>query len=706
VKTGQLTDTVIEYSFYLLIFFVPLIWLPANYELFEFNKITLTYILASVIFGAWLLKSADERKLYIKRTPLDIPITLFLIGNILATVVSMDRHTSFFGYYSRFNGGLLSTVTYIFLYYAFVTHFKKEKVTTFLLIGFVSSVLVAIYAVLQHPTPLFRNPDGTLRGIDAGYWAQNAQIRAFSTLGQPNWLAAYLTIFFFIGTSLLFIFKRFWQKFLMLVSLGLIFLGFTFAYSRAATLGLASGVSVFLFFFFVKKATFVDKIKTRLLFLSRQHFKVPKLGSNWVWLAGIVLVVLVVNFFYSNAFSKRGLAVEVNGTSITELDIEGKDTGQIRLLVWKGALEIFKDHPIFGSGVETFDYAYYFYRPVAHNVTSEWDFSYNKAHNEYLNYLATTGLVGTIPYLWMIGLFLYIAFRRVYEQDLSEKKLLLVTILSAYISYLVQNFFGFSVVIIAIIFYLAPGVFFILEDIDRGLWTIASEKFFPEHGAFGHYTQRGLILILTLALVLLTINSWIADFYFKKGISSTNATEVYNNLQTAVRLRPDEPLFISQLAVTEASLASKVRDKDFAKKLVADSMKYINKALSISPNIDTWLNKQKAMYNLISYDDKYITGATKTAEKVVSLAPTDAEIHYNLALFYLLENTKQGLKKADAQLVKVVSWRPKYLEARRQLARDYIKEGKKALAKEQIDEILKNYPNDPQTLDLLKSLKH
>jgi len=80
----------------------------------------------------------------------------------------------------------------------------------------------------------------------------------------------------------------------------------------------------------------------------------------------------------------------------------GTESGEIRKLVWKGAINIWKDYPLTGSGPETFALLFPKYKPPEHNLTSEWDFVYNKAHNEYLNYLATTGLLGTLFYLILI----------------------------------------------------------------------------------------------------------------------------------------------------------------------------------------------------------------------------------------------------------------------------------------------------------------
>ncbi|MEK9179052.1 MAG: O-antigen ligase family protein, partial [Patescibacteria group bacterium] len=90
------------------------------------------------------------------------------------------------------------------------------------------------------------------------------------------------------------------------------------------------------------------------------------------------------------------------------------DSIVIRKLVWQGAVKLGLKYPLFGTGVETFAYAYNFTRPAAHNQTSEWDFVYNKAHNELLNYFANTGFFGLFSYLLLFGAFLIPAVKILY----------------------------------------------------------------------------------------------------------------------------------------------------------------------------------------------------------------------------------------------------------------------------------------------------
>src|SRR6185437_1886892 len=120
-------NKVISFSFYALFLIVPLTFAGDPSELFEFNKMWLTFGLTILIGVAWLSKMMVTKQIKIQRTILDIPLGLFLLSQIISTIFSLDSYVSFWGYYSRFNGGLLSTITYIFLYYAYVTNINLKQ---------------------------------------------------------------------------------------------------------------------------------------------------------------------------------------------------------------------------------------------------------------------------------------------------------------------------------------------------------------------------------------------------------------------------------------------------------------------------------------------------------------------------------------------------------------------------------------------------
>ena len=123
-------------------------------------------------------------------------------------------------------------------------------------------------------------------------------------------------------------------------------------------------------------------------------------------------------------------------------------TVQIRLAVWKGTLNLIKDHPLLGTGPETFAYSFLPYRPVELNQTAEWEFLYNKAHNEYLNIAATTGLLGLGTYFWLVAKFVWLNIKN------RERSILRTGIFVGWVGVLVSNFFGFSVVLTSLLFWL------------------------------------------------------------------------------------------------------------------------------------------------------------------------------------------------------------------------------------------------------------
>ncbi len=417
----------VEYLFYTLFFLLPLVFYPRSSEVFEFNKIVVIYIFTILIVAFWVIKMIKENKIVIRRTILDIPIILFLVSQVISTIISIDSHTSFFGYYSRFNGGLLSTICYSLLYWAFVSNFNKQNLMKLLKITLISATIVAVYGILEH----FGHSFSCLvvnQQFNDDCWVQDVRTRVFASFGQPNWLAAYLvslvplTWYFALKT------KMQKEKIIWIGVSVLFFACILFTKSRSGLLGLALACAIFGVFNFKK------------------YFKE-------LFLVGILFLIVAAIFGTALTPSINSLIHHTSVKNNTPADQGegGTESGAIRAIVWKGAINIWKHYPIFGTGVETFGYSYWQYRPVEHNNVSEWDFLYNKAHNEYLNFAANTGTVGLLAYVFLILASLFVMRKN-------------TAILAGYISILITNFFGFSVVVISLLFFLMPAMALILKD--------------------------------------------------------------------------------------------------------------------------------------------------------------------------------------------------------------------------------------------------
>lgn len=418
----QRLEKLILYLFCGLLFLVPLVMWPYTSEVFEFNKMVTVYIFTTLVVGAWIIRCVIEEKFIFKKSILDIPLIVFLGSQSISTILSIDPSVSFFGYYSRFNGGLLSVICYSLLYWAFVSNLNQKQARLTVHYSLFTAVLVSLYGVAEH------------FGIDKSVWVQDVQSRVFSTLGQPNWLAAYLVALLPIIFNFQFLISNKLKIFNYLISI-LLFATLLFTKSRSGLLGLAVALVIYWAFTLFK------------------NFKQHKKSFLFFNLAFAFLALVIGTQFTPSIFKLKEINNKKEVVTGPALETGGTESGTIRKIVWKGAIDIWQHYPIFGTGLETFAFSYYQFRPIEHNMVSEWDFIYNKAHNEYLNMLANSGILGLGTYLFLLTTSI-IQFYKLKRYDF----------LAGYVSLLVTNFFGFSVVPTQLQLFLFPAFALILKD--------------------------------------------------------------------------------------------------------------------------------------------------------------------------------------------------------------------------------------------------
>jgi O-antigen ligase len=742
-------NKVIEYSFYLLFFLIPLAFTSDTSELFEFNKLWLTFGITIVIGLAWVTKMIIRREFKIQRTPLDIPILLFLASQIISSIISLDMHVSLWGYYSRFNGGLFSIFFYVFLYYAFVTNLKdevKEEKAKFefkkvyLFVAAIAVFIIGLLVSSQVKNPdlagipyqamatlitvfasfavfMLAAPKGTLRRslytilssallvilwglpshfgydptcllfrgtLDVSCWTTDFQpkIRIFSTLGQPDWLGAYLAALIPLIAAL----------FINSFSDARLTFDKTLAFAKSHPFWI--GISFLAFFISTYIAVIYTQsrsavgalwvvlpifVLTYAWFYLKPKFDRKKLSLDFK--AAVVLFLLIgfVPFFFTPPFPQLNKltfsaivqhlttkpAVTKTTTKVAATpaspvstgELGGTDSGKIRSFVWKGAIDAWLHNPIFGTGVETFAFAYYQYRPAAHNMTSEAKFLYNKAHNEYLNYLATTGTIGIATYLMMIGCFLFLSLRTLFKKrkNLTNSDLVAFSLIAGYGTILITNFLGFSVVMVNILFYLFPAFVFLLLgkiNYDKTFVLTLSKKDNYAISLAQKVALAGVILIAGY-LIYTLVTYWNADRYYYYGVGYDSPgvaayDKAYPFLKMAVATRPSEPTFLDEFAYNNAVIGASIlaqqaqagqqnqaQNLQIAKQLIDTAIADSNQVTTQHPNdVVFWKTKVRIFYTLSQANAQYLPLALEAVKKAANLAPTDADISYNLGILY------------------------------------------------------------------------
>ncbi len=771
-------NRIIYVGFVLLFALVPLLLTPWNYELFEYNKMMAVYALTVIITGTWGIKMLKEGRIRIAKTPLDIPILLFVSSQLLSTLFSIDPHVSWFGYYSRFNGGMLSIVCYVVLFYAFVsnlTNLTNLSHLSNLVKGMIlSAVLVALYGVAER------------LGIDKHLWVQDVQNRVFSSLGQPNWLAAYLVTLVPLAMAFLFLSLRapirsgrgnpdskeiassitprndnrnHWSLgsvFWVLITI-LFFSVLLFTRSRSGLAGFTIADVIFWSFLAISATKRGDwKYPLRLTWntfwqaaesiiflplllfpnvirgLKRQNLLLPFIICHVAF--GIVIFFngtyidtidrwLTLESWKNRLFQQAttpppASAEATAGKGGTLLEYGGTESGTIRKNVWEGALNAWRSSQkatLIGTGTETFAFAFFRYKPTEHNLTSEWDFLYNKAHNEYLNYLATTGILGLGSYLLLLATFIIWFIKSQYSIHNIQQGvknyissldigywILDIALFAGWLSILVTNFFGFAVVITNLFLFLLPALIIVLT----GYSTPATSFVLNIRKSFTKFFSLAIFLAL-LALLALLSRSWYADTLFAGGYRYSHAgqfTASYPLLTQAIQLNDQEPLYHDEYAAALAGLAAEALESKQAStgaELITLSLKESDRALTASPqNVNFWKTRTKIYYAFANADPQWNKAAIEALTKAAELAPTDPKIFYNLAILYGREGDN---KKAIELLQKTIILKQNYRDATYALWVFYTETKQAKQAKEVLETYLKKV--DPGDKDFLERIK-
>jgi len=654
-KVDSFCQKIINYSFIILFAFVPLFFAPFNYELFEFNKMLLTYSLTAIIATAWLTQMTLKKKIIFKKTPLFWPLIAFLISQTIATFTSIVPRTSLLGYYTRQNGGLLSIFAYIFLYFAFVSNIKKKTIKKLLFSWLVSIFLINLYGIAQR------------LGIDDQYWQQDVIARIFSTLGQPNWLAAWLNVLIFIPLAL-FIHNNNKSKNRRKNSLVYFLIFFTsfvcllLTRSRSGFLSFIPAYIIFWFLFLIKS----KKI--------RQKF--PKKDFLLTIFSLIVATVFLLSPFpqINQYFDQISLIKPSALPHFNSSDQLSQDslTEDIRKVVWQGAWQLGKQYPFWGTGVETFAYSYYWVKPVAHNLLSEWDFLYNKAHNEYLNYLANTGFIGLISYLAIIIFFLFQAVSIIKSRSIKDPfwQIITMALCCGYLTILVTNFFGFSIVTINTLFFLIPALVFVITSSDKKSLKISPSPLLDLPQIIT------LLAIFTFLIIshYYIIRRWRADYFFSQGEKQHQQNQyshAHQAYQKALQLNPHEPFYTNSAATNLAYLALLLNDKypEKSKSFLEKSKELARYTLEKNPyHLNFYRQQTQTYFVLGKIDIKYLQESQKLLLKAHQLAPTDAKITYNLGV---LAYQRHHLLQAITWLEKTIILKPNYEKAHSWLAEFY-----------------------------------
>jgi O-antigen ligase/tetratricopeptide (TPR) repeat protein len=399
----------------------PLLFSTVTLGAFEFPK-SLLLNLAAVLFVALGLCAALRPRTAANgpgwraqpgglwRRPLRLGVLLFVLSAAVSTAASINPLTALVGVHES-HAGLSTLASYAVLFFAARGLCRGYQDARLLLSGcVVAAAVAAAYALLQ------------CAGFDPIPWAGRSGVgeflRPFGTLGHPNFLAAYLVmslpLTLYLARRAAAAGHRLSCGVLALVALGCC-AAVLLSVSRAAWLALACVALVLL----------GEAVAAR-------RWRAAALA---VGLPAAAAALLLGAAYFAGAGTLLQ-AVRQRAEGLTE--------SASRQHIWRAGLAIFADHPLLGSGPDTFQLAFGARRPAAYWQV-EWDLTPARAHNELIHVLATQGLVGAAALLTLLT-GLGMAAVRAWRRAPAEARPLVLALGAAVVGFLVQGAFGFTVV--------------------------------------------------------------------------------------------------------------------------------------------------------------------------------------------------------------------------------------------------------------------
>ena len=392
--------------------------------------------IALLLFWGITILGGDRKNAIGKLSVTDWAMLGFLGVCILSTAFSVNPEDALWGTAGR-NNGLLLMAVYVGVYFM-VSRNGRPGGVTFAALGVVSA-FVSLVAVLN-----FFSLD-PLKMVEPLSTADQKVF--FSTIGNKNLLSGYLCITLPVLTVLFVEDQRKWLRVLALICLTPGFAALMAADSDSGLLGLGLFIGLYLIryirqpgklkrFFLVLTVmllsarvlllilTVIPELQTKSISQTQLFFirGSASLGLLLFMAAATALLYLLdhkkpdlelpkaVHFAVAFLFVTGLLAVAVGMIYFTanqEIPLSGfgkylrlNDTwGTNRGFMWRRTMDIFRDFNIwrklFGSGPDTF---YYMFKPYFGELNQYWTSSTNAAHNEYLNYMITVGLLGACAY--------------------------------------------------------------------------------------------------------------------------------------------------------------------------------------------------------------------------------------------------------------------------------------------------------------------
>ncbi len=567
----------------------PILFLNFTTEFYETPKLIFLLVSTMVLILLWSISWIVKGKVSLTRTPLDIPLIILLVIILISTFFSGSRFVSIFGNLPRIHGSAISWVTYILFYFVAVSHLRTPshvRSLVYVLLG--SGVVAALLSIMSFfglylPLPFSQFQNFTPTGSSFSTIAFMILLLplTFFSIIHPN---RYMPQAAAAGLSILF-------------AITILLLGsWTFYIVALVLIGIA-------------------------LFVSKKS-DILRAAPFLALMAGVSAILLVALI----------TPIAGNRNPLQQKYVNFPREVQMPFInSWKVSVSAFRDSPFLGTGPATYLFDFTQYKPVEHNQGRFWNINFDTAHNEFLQMLATLGILGVLAFLFLALIVINFAWRNIFapasaDQNQWQSALALglgLSSIAALILMLIHSTTLVSIVItfvvLAMLMAISKGVRGKVQDLSLGIRA----QSIAEQGLIVGDALPFIVFIPIAVLILYVFwNTFLivrADYHHRMALNaaSQRGIDTYNNLVQAEKLNPRVDLYRIDLAQTNFALANAIaaqkgpsqsspggsltdQDRRTIQQLLSQSINEGRAAVALSPNSSRNWEVLAAIYRQIS----------------------------------------------------------------------------------------------------------
>ena len=489
-----------------------------------------------------------------------------------------------------------------------ITIITKQKLLFFVICFIISAVIVSALGLLQN-------------AFGFSWVVQAAPPASF--FGNKNMGAHYPLIIFPFAILLALLVTNPKHRLLLSIAAAIMLSYIIISLARAAYMGMFVGMIVLLTLYYT---TF------RINF--RQHL--TKLLKVLLGIFVFALVLIIVN---SSAKQSKQYLAEAG--SIVEQAQKGKyGEGNVRLIKWHNAWELFKDNWFLGTGINNWVIQY----PVYHQVHgNDYGVSINSqsthTHNDFIQLAVELGIIGVLLFLVLI----YLVCKQVLRWHNSKDKdftLLNIALVSSCCAIAIDALFSFPLQLVNNIILVVAilALYNNFELTSKLVTTYQIPKLAPKN------IKYSAIILAVMAAYL--YNQWFnAEIYMRKSyldVAKKDYKAAMYYAELAYKANPYRYDTLKYRAVTYKLL------------------KRPKAAEAIEAVLDSYPYNLNSLNRAVSYyiEVKQYPKALKHAKVMQQIAPRNAYIYQNLAAIYQHLGDQKNFHNALANLLRIAPNHP------------------------------------------------